>query len=66
MNIETAAFSITPFRDINAGGCFLYGHDYYMRIQNKSHNAVRLKDGALLHFGDEEKVRPVQAKVVIL
>lgn len=75
MKIETATESRMEFKDIKYGKCFKSGGTVYMKTKvdivsfaagtGSRFNAVDLKDGQLVHFGEEAMVLPIGAKVTI-
>lgn len=75
MKIETATDSRMEFKQIKSGKCFKSRGTVYMKTKvdivsfvagTGSHlNAVDLKDGQLVHFGEEAMVLPIGAKVTI-
>lgn len=73
MKIETATESRMEFKNLKYGKCFKSGGTVYMKTKvdivssaaGNRFNAVDLKDGQLVHFGEEAMVLPVGAKVTV-
>lgn len=54
------------FKDMDAGEVFMFEGGFYLVTDEADDNAVRLEDGVLCHFTDDDYVQPVNnVKVVI-
>lgn len=74
MNIEDKRFSEPSyFKDVYQGDVFVDSdEEIFIKVENVisnftevNYNAVKLKTGRIDHFEDDEKVRTINAKVVI-
>lgn len=72
MRIEDEKVRQMTFGDLEAGDCFEYGYDFYMKttsVKGKGGveiwNTVFLKSGAMTWFDDMAKVIYRNAKIVV-
>lgn len=59
MDIKRIITYQVPFREITKGDVFLWGTNYYMRINSNSFNAINLGTGEVTDFSDNEIVAPI-------
>lgn len=72
MRIENEKVNEMTFGDLEAGDCFEFDYDFYMKTTSAKGkggveiwNAVYLKSGVLTWFSDVTRVRFTNAKIVV-
>lgn len=60
------------FKDIDSGQCFIYKEELYMSLERTKAcyggfetNSVRLRDGYMAYFSDEQLVTLVEVEVIV-
>ena len=65
MKIEDNRMVEMDFFSIQYGECFSVECEYYMKVMASEYNAVSLSKGHCARFYDDDKVIPINAKIVI-